>query len=145
MINVDEERCTGCGLCVEACPTGAMHMIDDVAQVEQSLCRKCQVCLSVCPNGAILAMQEPIPVGAPAPVSGATRPVAPALRPDGLRPWLDATLAFIQREVAPRAAALWESRGRTEVSPYHPTSVSRRRNYGGRGRGRRARRRRGHW
>lgn len=145
MIYVDEERCTGCGLCVKACPTGAMRLVDGVAQVEQSLCRECQVCLSACPNGAVLAMQEPMPVSAPAPVSSPTRPVAPAVGPGGLRSWLDAAQAFIQREVAPRAAALWESRGQPEVSPYYPTSISRRRNYGGRGRGRRARRRRGRW
>ncbi|MBN1976630.1 MAG: 4Fe-4S binding protein [Anaerolineae bacterium] len=140
MIYVDEERCTGCGLCVEACPTGAMRLADGVAQVEQSLCRECQVCLSACPNGAVLAMQEPIPVNAPA--SGPTRPVAPEVRPGGLRPLLDSTRAFIQREVAPRAAALWESRGQPGVSPYYPRGVSRRGNYGGRGRGRH---RRGRW
>jgi Fe-S-cluster-containing hydrogenase component 2 len=145
MIYVDEERCTGCGLCVEACPTGAMRLVGGVAQVEQSLCRECQACLSACPNGAVLAMQEPIPVSAPAPASGPTRPVAPAARPGGLRSWLDSTRAFIQREVAPRAAALWESRGQPGVSPYYPRSVSRRGNYGGRGRGRRGRRRRGRW
>ncbi len=143
MIYVDEERCTGCGLCVEACPTGAMRLVDGVAQVEQSLCRECQVCLSACPNGAVLAMQEPIPVSAPAPTSSPTRPVAPALRPGGLRPLLDAAQAFIQRDVAPRVAALRGSRGQPKVSPYYPTSISRRGNYGGRGRGRRARRRRG--
>lgn len=115
MIYVDEERCTGCGLCSEACPTGAMRLVDGVAQVEQSLCRECQVCLSACPNGAVLAMQEPISVSAPALASSPTRPVAPAARPGGLRSWLDAAQAFIQREVAPRAAALWESRGRTEI------------------------------
>jgi Fe-S-cluster-containing hydrogenase component 2 len=145
MIYVDEERCTGCGLCVEACPTGAMRLVDDVAQVEQSLCRECQVCLSACPNGAVLAMQEPIPVSAPALASSPTRPVAPAVRPGGLRSWLDSARAFIQREVAPRAAALWESRGQPGVFSYYPRGVSRRGNYGGRGRGRRGRRRRGRW
>jgi Fe-S-cluster-containing hydrogenase component 2 len=111
VIYVDEGRCAGCGLCVEACPTGAMRLVDGVAQVEQSLCRECEVCLSTCPNGAILVMQEPIPVGAPAPIPSPTRPVAPAPRPGGVRPWLGATMAFIQREVVPRAAVLWESRG----------------------------------
>jgi len=42
VIYVDEERCTGCGLCVEACPTGAIRLVDGVAQVEQGLCRECE-------------------------------------------------------------------------------------------------------
>jgi Fe-S-cluster-containing hydrogenase component 2 len=145
MIYVDEERCTGCGLCVKACPAGAIRLVDGVAQVEQSLCRECQVCLSACPNGAILAMQESIPVSAPAPIPSPTRPVAPALGPGGVRPWLGATMAFIQREVVPRVTALWESRGQPGVSSHYPRSVSMRRNYGGHGRGRRARRRQGRW
>ena len=145
MIYVDEERCTGCGLCVEACPVGAMRLVDGVAHVEQSLCRVCQVCLSACPNGAILAMQEPIPISVPAPMSSQTRPIAPAVKPGGLRSWLDAAQAFIQREVAPRTAALWDSRGQPEVFPDYPRDVSRRGSYGGRGRGRRGCRRRGRW
>jgi Fe-S-cluster-containing hydrogenase component 2 len=145
MVYVDDERCAGCGLCVEACPTGAMRLVDGVAQVEQSLCRECQVCLSACPNGAILAMQEPTPLNVPAPISSPTRPIAPAVKPGGLRSWLDAAQTFIQREVAPRTAALWDSQGQPEVFPYYPRNVSRRGYYGGRGRGRRGRRRRGRW
>jgi Fe-S-cluster-containing hydrogenase component 2 len=146
VIYVDEERCTGCGLCVEACPTEAISLMDGVAQIEQSLCRECEVCLSACPNGAILALQEPAPVRAPAPIPTPARPAAPAPQPSGgVRTWVGTAMAFIEREVVPRAAALWENRGRPGIATYHPTSVSGRGNYGRRGRGRRARRRRGRW
>jgi len=151
VVYVDEARCTGCGLCTDVCPTGAISVVDGVARVEQSLCRECEVCLSTCPNGAILALQEPALVRAPAPIPAPTRPVAPALQPGGsVRPWLGAALAFVGREVVPRVAALLERRGQRQshpgIVPYHSTGVPGRRNYGRRGGGRRARRRRrGRW
>ena len=141
MIYVDEERCTGCGLCVESCPTGAIRLVDGVAQVEHSLCRECEVCLSTCPNGAILAIREPSEPGKPVP---ARVPVPQPARPGGVRPWLGTALAFVEREVVPRVSALWGNRERPGPVPYRPTGGSSRRNYGGRGRRRRARRR-GRW
>ncbi|RLC82642.1 MAG: hypothetical protein DRI79_14560, partial [Chloroflexi bacterium] len=36
MVYVDEARCVGCGLCADACPTGAISVVDGVAKVEQS-------------------------------------------------------------------------------------------------------------
>ena len=151
MIYVDEERCTGCGLCVESCPTGAIRLVDGVAQVEQSLCRECEVCLSTCPNGAILAIREPSEPEKPVP---ARVPAPQPARPGGVRPWLGPALAFVEREVVPRVSALLGTPsvqrdaerypGRSGPVPYRPTGGSSRRNYGGRGRRRRARRR-GRW
>jgi len=155
VIYVDEEQCTGCGLCVEPCPTGAINLVDGVAQVEQSLCRECEVCLSTCPNGAILAMREPsgaekpTPVRVPASTLAPARPVGPAPQPGGARPWLGAVLAFVGREAVPRVAVFLRNRGwqsRPLAVPYRASTPSRR-NYGRWGCGRRARhrRRRGRW
>jgi len=54
-ISVVQERwCSGCGLCVEACPYGVRFLDDEekVARVKAPLCQGCGVCASICPNGA---------------------------------------------------------------------------------------------
>jgi NAD-dependent dihydropyrimidine dehydrogenase PreA subunit len=156
VVYVDETRCTGCGLCTDVCPSGAISVVNGVARVEQSLCRECEACLPACPTGAILALREPTeagkptPVRVPAPAPVPVRPVAPATQPSGgVRPWLGAALSFVGREVAPRMATLLGNlsrRSRIEGAPYTATGIPGSRSYGGRGGGRRARRRRrGRW
>ena len=50
---VNERRCSGCALCVEACPYGARVFDEErlVAVVKEALCQGCGVCSSICPNG----------------------------------------------------------------------------------------------
>lgn len=51
---VDAELCSGCGLCVPACPYEARTMHDwrQVALVNTALCQGCGACTVVCPNKA---------------------------------------------------------------------------------------------
>ena len=59
MIVVRADLCTGCGVCLEVCPTGALYLVEGKAAVDRALCRECRACLEVCPTGAItLATQE---------------------------------------------------------------------------------------
>jgi uncharacterized Fe-S center protein len=46
-------RCTRCGDCVQACPTGAMSMGEEVSKVTDDLCIRCYCCHEVCPYAAI--------------------------------------------------------------------------------------------
>lgn len=153
MVFVDEDRCTGCGLCMEACPTGAISVTDGVARIEQTLCRECEVCLSTCPTGAISAVREPIgtarPTDVPAPTPAPVRPVAPVPQLGGSpQPWLDRALAYIRWEVVPQVSAFLRNRGQQPwpMSLCRAPTAPGRGNRGGWGGGRRARRRRrGRW
>lgn len=49
---VDEGKCTGCGICVDACPPGAISM-DGTARISIAKCTGCGACVEVCLNKAI--------------------------------------------------------------------------------------------
>jgi len=51
---VIEELCSGCGLCVEACPYEArsLHPWKGIATVNEALCQGCGACVVACPNKA---------------------------------------------------------------------------------------------
>ncbi|MFH1737380.1 MAG: 4Fe-4S binding protein [bacterium] len=54
IIKIDEEKCDGCGLCVQGCPEGAIQIIDGKARlVRESYCDGLGACLGECPQGAI--------------------------------------------------------------------------------------------
>ena len=51
---IDHDACTGCGTCVEWCPTDAIVLNDEgVAQRDESACLGCGVCSRFCPEEAI--------------------------------------------------------------------------------------------
>jgi Pyruvate/2-oxoacid:ferredoxin oxidoreductase delta subunit len=54
IIIIDEEKCDGCALCVDACHEGAIQLVDGVAKlVSDSYCDGLGDCLGECPQGAI--------------------------------------------------------------------------------------------
>jgi ferredoxin len=54
IIQINEEKCNGCGLCVEACHEGAIGMVDGRAKLlRDDYCDGLGNCLPVCPTGAI--------------------------------------------------------------------------------------------
>jgi NAD-dependent dihydropyrimidine dehydrogenase PreA subunit len=54
IVKIDEEKCTGCGLCVNACAEGAIKIIDGKAMlVSEIYCDGLGACLGHCPEDAI--------------------------------------------------------------------------------------------
>ena len=54
IIHIDEDKCTGCGLCVDACHEGAIAMVDGKARlVRDDYCDGLGDCLPACPTDAI--------------------------------------------------------------------------------------------
>jgi heterodisulfide reductase subunit A len=57
---VDEELCTGCGVCAQECPFQAIELVgpenEQKAQVITAACKGCGVCAGACPSGAITSL-----------------------------------------------------------------------------------------
>ncbi len=59
IINIDEEKCTGCGLCIPDCPEGALQIIEGKARLVSDLfCDGLGACIGTCPEGAISVVER---------------------------------------------------------------------------------------
>lgn len=71
-----DERCTGCGKCVEQCPTKALFLKEFgknmVLEFKSDACIGCSRCINICPERAL----EPLPsISLPAMLTGKARPL----------------------------------------------------------------------
>lgn len=54
IVNIDKEKCNGCGLCIPNCQEGALQIIDGKAVlISELMCDGLGACLGHCPEGAI--------------------------------------------------------------------------------------------
>lgn len=59
IITIDENLCTGCGLCIPDCPEGALQIIDKKARLISDLfCDGLGACIGTCPEGAITVIER---------------------------------------------------------------------------------------
>ena len=54
VIKIDEDKCTGCGICADACQEGAIGIVDGKAKLlRDDYCDGLGNCLPTCPTNAI--------------------------------------------------------------------------------------------
>ncbi len=53
VVEIDEDACIACGLCVDACPVDALYLEGDFVQVYQDKCEGIGDCVAVCPVDAL--------------------------------------------------------------------------------------------
>jgi len=59
IIEIDEEKCDGCGQCIIACAEGALELVDGKAKlVSEVYCDGLGACLGECPQGAITIIER---------------------------------------------------------------------------------------
>jgi Fe-S-cluster-containing hydrogenase component 2 len=59
IIEIDEERCDGCGQCVPSCAEGALQVVDGKARlIGEGYCDGLGACLEECPLGALRIVER---------------------------------------------------------------------------------------
>ena len=59
IIEIDEEKCNGCGACADACHEGAIGMVEGKAKLlRDDYCDGLGDCLPTCPTGAITFVER---------------------------------------------------------------------------------------
>ena len=62
IIEIDEDKCTGCGLCVTKCAEGALQIVDGKAKVvNEVFCDGIGACIGECPEGALEIIERDAP------------------------------------------------------------------------------------
>jgi NAD-dependent dihydropyrimidine dehydrogenase PreA subunit len=112
VMQVNQELCAGCGVCMEACPAGAIRLVDYRAVIDDELCILCKACMDACPNEAITALAIPTrstsSITLPEPksriisVPTQTKLLEIGAPGRGLAPLARVTLAYLGREITPR-------------------------------------------
>ncbi len=59
IVKIDEEKCTGCGLCIPNCAEGALQIVDGKARLmSEKFCDGLGACLGHCPQDAITVIER---------------------------------------------------------------------------------------
>ena len=86
IIQIDEDKCNGCGLCASACHEGAIGMVEGKAKLlRDDYCDGLGDCLPACPTGAICFVEREAAAYDEAAVlqNKKKKPLTPAVSRDG--------------------------------------------------------------
>jgi Pyruvate/2-oxoacid:ferredoxin oxidoreductase delta subunit len=53
LANLTQEKCIGCGICVDICPIKAIELENEIGNIDKSKCLGCGLCSHHCPEEAI--------------------------------------------------------------------------------------------
>ena len=85
IIQIDKEKCNGCGICADACHEGAIDIIDGKAELaREHFCDGLGDCLPECPTGAISFDEREAPEYDEKAVKEAPEPVKPSSTADSV-------------------------------------------------------------
>jgi NAD-dependent dihydropyrimidine dehydrogenase PreA subunit len=124
LLHVNAEHCTGCGACLDVCPSEAIKLIGGIANIRMDFCQECQACVYACLQGAIEPVGELAPVVEGEVVTPRREIVVqpPAGVPTRSTPrlWLlslSAALSYVGREILPTVVtSLLEAWKRSQAS-----------------------------
>ena len=68
-IQIDHDKCIGCGMCVKDCPVDNIAVKDKKAVIKMQKCLMCGHCVAVCPKAAVSITgfrEQPVEIDGPA-------------------------------------------------------------------------------
>jgi NAD-dependent dihydropyrimidine dehydrogenase PreA subunit len=102
MMQVDLEKCTGCGECLESCPVEAISMIAGRAAIDADTCLGCGACVQACKRGAISESRMPVPARALDFQPHAAQTTISTSHTESRLAWAGPMLSYVGREIVPR-------------------------------------------